>query len=457
MFGFQALNRVGWMEGAVADGERTGPAPAQPLDRLIYELQARSATKAAGGAFTSPQTPPPSDTNSPREEIGPPPPVPLGGSEAKTARSRRSRLAFLFIPHRFELGQIRRPLIPAAIISAMVGVGGVSMMVSAPENLSTPISRLVDASDAPIEPAQVEVPKEQASTALDNTAELQRQEQPVQEPITRKFVKTVRIYEPVDQLAPNLGPWDESAVAKASLDERLQAGDSEPARSEEAVIETESRAADPDRWLVAIASKDAPSEEPTADRTDELDFPEAPAEHSPAPLSATASAPGPTAAAGDDFSASAAASRRSVAEPTRRASVTTHVNMRSRPASNAAVVRVIPAGAGIGVVRCDNWCEVVFEKERGWIYRRFVTGASRDGEMRQMAAGTPLISADGAQLGVVRGRSTDADGQAFIVVDLSRELKAAVRSVRLRSEHIASADDQAQIKVTRAQFISSLP
>jgi hypothetical protein len=63
------------------------------------------------------------------------------------------------------------------------------------------------------------------------------------------------------------------------------------------------------------------------------------------------------------------------AQATRFAHVTTHVNMRGGPDSDAAIVMVVPAGAEVGVVRCDIWCEVVFEGARGWIYKSFVAGA----------------------------------------------------------------------------------
>jgi hypothetical protein len=69
----------------------------------------------------------------------------------------------------------------------------------------------------------------------------------------------------------------------------------------------------------------------------------------------------------------------------------------------------------------------------------------------------PLISADGAQIGTIRGQSIDSTGQAFVVADLIDEVGAAVRSIRLKAEYIASKDEQAQINVTRARFLSLLP
>jgi hypothetical protein len=206
-------------------------------------------------------------------------------------------------------------------------------------------------------------------------------------------------------------------------------------------------------------------------------------------------------------------------EVTRFAPVTANVNMRAGPDFDAAVITVVSAGTEVGVIGCDSWCEVVFTGERGWIYQSFVSdglvdgnsgdversdaahvggsgGASGDpgdagttasasadvgnspassvgstagdaaaaqsaGELGaavnlEVAAGTPLISADGAPIGMVRDFTTDATGQTFVVVDLREELGTAVPSIRLRAEHVLTADRHARLRFTRAQLVNSL-
>jgi hypothetical protein len=207
-------------------------------------------------------------------------------------------------------------------------------------------------------------------------------------------------------------------------------------------------------------------------------------------------------------------------EVTRFAPVTANVNMRAGADFDAAVITVVSAGTEVGVIGCDSWCEVVFTGERGWIYQSFVSdglvdgnsggversdaahiggsgGASGDlgetgatasasadvgnspassegstgvdttaavqsaGELGaaanvQVAAGTPLISADGAPIGMVRNFTTDATGQTFVVVDLREELGTAVPSIRLRAEHVLTADRHARLRFTRAQLVNSL-
>ncbi|NND49453.1 MAG: SH3 domain-containing protein [Rhizobiales bacterium] len=59
-----------------------------------------------------------------------------------------------------------------------------------------------------------------------------------------------------------------------------------------------------------------------------------------------------------------------VTAPVARA--TTYVNMRAGPDNGEAVVAVVPAEAELEVVECTNWCEVMFEGQRGWIYSKFV-------------------------------------------------------------------------------------
>jgi hypothetical protein len=185
-------------------------------------------------------------------------------------------------------------------------------------------------------------------------------------------------------------------------------------------------------------------------------------------------------------------------EVTRSAPVTATVNMRAGPDLDAAVITVVSAGTEVGVIGCDSWCEVVFGGERGWIYQSFVSdgllngnssdvarsgstdagasgGGGTNGDLggsgtahaqsaseaaaavdMQIAAGTPLISADGAPIGMVREFHTDANGQTFVVVDLTEGV-GIVPSIRLRVEHVLAAGQHARLNFTRAQFVNALP
>lgn len=63
----------------------------------------------------------------------------------------------------------------------------------------------------------------------------------------------------------------------------------------------------------------------------------------------------------------------------REAGPTAHVvrpvNMRAGPDNSAAVLAVVPEGKPVEVVQCDQWCEVVADGQRGWIYKDFLSGA----------------------------------------------------------------------------------
>ena len=65
------------------------------------------------------------------------------------------------------------------------------------------------------------------------------------------------------------------------------------------------------------------------------------------------------------------------AEATRTAAVTTHVNMRSEPKNEAAVVAVVPQGRDVGIVDCSQWCEVLYDGKKGFIHKRFVKNAGQ--------------------------------------------------------------------------------
>jgi Bacterial SH3 domain len=57
------------------------------------------------------------------------------------------------------------------------------------------------------------------------------------------------------------------------------------------------------------------------------------------------------------------------------ARVTSAVSMRSGPDRGTAAVGVVPADAPVQVVACDGWCEIVYNGQRGFIYKTFLDGA----------------------------------------------------------------------------------
>lgn len=83
-----------------------------------------------------------------------------------------------------------------------------------------------------------------------------------------------------------------------------------------------------------------------------------------------------TFAASDEASAveTAAPAIPAVSGEGRTETVTTDVNLRAEPDNGATVVAVVPAEKQVQVVSCDYWCEVVFEGQRGWIYKNFIKG-----------------------------------------------------------------------------------
>ncbi|MCC6735316.1 MAG: SH3 domain-containing protein [Bauldia sp.] len=64
------------------------------------------------------------------------------------------------------------------------------------------------------------------------------------------------------------------------------------------------------------------------------------------------------------------------AEPAAATGVTaaTWVNMRAGAGADEAVVAVIEPGAAVEVIACANWCEVVVNGQRGFIYNDYLTG-----------------------------------------------------------------------------------
>lgn len=53
---------------------------------------------------------------------------------------------------------------------------------------------------------------------------------------------------------------------------------------------------------------------------------------------------------------------------------TTWVNMRAGAGADEAVVAVVEPGAVVEVVACENWCEVVVNGQRGFIYNEYLAG-----------------------------------------------------------------------------------
>ena len=56
----------------------------------------------------------------------------------------------------------------------------------------------------------------------------------------------------------------------------------------------------------------------------------------------------------------------------RKGTVTKYVNLRAAPDNDAKIIVVVPAKARVGVLSCEQWCEVVFQGRKGWIYKSFV-------------------------------------------------------------------------------------
>ena len=79
----------------------------------------------------------------------------------------------------------------------------------------------------------------------------------------------------------------------------------------------------------------------------------------------------PAAAAPEALTDDAAATKDDSATG-REAKVTTAVNLRAGPKDEAKVIAVVPARETVQLINCDGWCEVVFQGQRGWIYKSFI-------------------------------------------------------------------------------------
>jgi len=52
------------------------------------------------------------------------------------------------------------------------------------------------------------------------------------------------------------------------------------------------------------------------------------------------------------------------------------VTMRTGPKKNAAAMGTVPAKASVQVMSCKQWCQIVYNGKRGWIYKSYIkTGA----------------------------------------------------------------------------------
>lgn len=73
--------------------------------------------------------------------------------------------------------------------------------------------------------------------------------------------------------------------------------------------------------------------------------------------------------------------------PRRTVRVNDDVNLRARGVSGSRVLRTIPGNASVGLVGCKDWCEVVYEGTRGFIYKSFIGGRRAPAE--RVAATAP--------------------------------------------------------------------
>jgi hypothetical protein len=76
--------------------------------------------------------------------------------------------------------------------------------------------------------------------------------------------------------------------------------------------------------------------------------------------------------------------------PQRTVRVNDGVNLRARGASGSRVLRTIPANASVGLIGCKNWCEVVYEGTRGFVYKSFIGGRRAPAERTSRAADQAL-------------------------------------------------------------------
>jgi hypothetical protein len=145
------------------------------------------------------------------------------------------------------------------------------------------------------------------------------------------------------------------------------------------------------RWAVSDATESDASYEPVLpgaeDGADELDA-AAPLDEEPVAKDDDKRDETRTAAIAPDEAKPSRKAKRSKDEPvaedntppaagTRQVQVRSGVNMRSRPKSGSGVLTVIPSKAVVQVVSCKAWCEVIYQGQRGYVYKSYLGGGSK--------------------------------------------------------------------------------
>ncbi|MCV3205526.1 SH3 domain-containing protein [Mesorhizobium sp. YC-39] len=88
----------------------------------------------------------------------------------------------------------------------------------------------------------------------------------------------------------------------------------------------------------------------------------------------TAAIPAVNPQAQDDSDQAKAKSRKAAAAATGR--ILRAVTMRTGPKKNAAAMVTVPAKTSVQVMGCKQWCQIVYNGKRGWIYKSYIkTGA----------------------------------------------------------------------------------
>ncbi|CCV08583.1 conserved exported hypothetical protein [Mesorhizobium metallidurans STM 2683] len=154
----------------------------------------------------------------------------------------------------------------------------------------------------------------------------------------------------IPALAPNDPRWTGSKAASAAASSGQEAGKSEQA----AAFADPAAKNDAATMLAKVA---------------------APGKTDGAQTAAIATAkPQAPAAAQDDSDQAKAKSRKAAAAGTGR--ILRAVTMRTGPKKNAAAMVTVPAKTSVQVMGCKQWCQIVYNGKRGWIYKTYIkTGA----------------------------------------------------------------------------------
>jgi uncharacterized protein YraI len=83
------------------------------------------------------------------------------------------------------------------------------------------------------------------------------------------------------------------------------------------------------------------------------------------------------------------------------------VSMRAGPSNGQPVLATIPRGSSIEVIKCRDWCEVIFAGRRGWVYKSFIRAPLAD-VARSPERTKPSPRKAGSSSGVLRGTRTSA-------------------------------------------------